>query len=561
MTHDADIFAKYLFRHITNEQYQAIKAQPASAVRRWLAKRDLGFFCEYYLKPYFTKPFAVLHRELIADLEEIVKDPMGRGEAVAFPRGHGKTTLAGFAFALWCAVTGKKHFVVIIQDSFEQAKTILEAIKTEAESNERLRADFGEMQGEIWQEAEIIVHCPATDADCKVVALGTGMKIRGRKYKQWRPDLIIGDDLENDENVESPVQRRKRRRWWFRAVMKAGTIGTDIVLMGTLIHYDCLLMHVLAHPFFRARVYKALLQEAARQDLWGQWKQIFTDLSNENRAADALAFFEQHREEMLAGTEVAWPEGVPYYQLMVMRVEPQSEEAGIAVASFDAEMQNEPLSELERRFHTVHYYVREWRNEDWWLVPVDVGEAARLRECTIGGVIDPAMGVEAGDFAAILTGAMSPSGYLFVLDAHIERLHPDRQVEAILEKARHWGYKAFGVESVGFQEMLVHAIQKASAVEQLYLNVVPLLPGPPKPVRIDSLQPDITNGYILLRGERRGDQVVCAPEMLRLRDQLFNYPKDYDDGPDALEMLRRLLRSLRETGPVVPEMGRIDLWG
>lgn len=62
---------------------------------------------------------------------------------------------------------------------------------------------------------------------CKIEALGAGKKIRGRRHKQWRPDLILCDDLENDENVNTPEQRRKLRNWFYKAVSKAGDTYTD----------------------------------------------------------------------------------------------------------------------------------------------------------------------------------------------------------------------------------------------------------------------------------------------------------------------------------------------
>lgn len=35
-------------------------------------------------------------------------------------------------------------------------------------------------------------------------AIGSGKKVRGRRHRNWRPDLIVLDDIENDENVNTP---------------------------------------------------------------------------------------------------------------------------------------------------------------------------------------------------------------------------------------------------------------------------------------------------------------------------------------------------------------------
>src|SRR5690606_3069177 len=55
--------------------------------------------------------------------------------------------------------------------------------------------------------------------------------------------------------------------------------------------------------------------------LWEQWEKIYTDLTNTNHMEDANKFFEQHKEEMLEGTEVLWPEKNDYYYLMKKKID------------------------------------------------------------------------------------------------------------------------------------------------------------------------------------------------------------------------------------------------
>ena len=53
------------------------------------------------------------------------------------------------------------------------------------------------------------------------------------------------DDIENDENVRTPEQRKKLESWFLKAVSKAGDDYTDIIYIGTLLHYDSLLAKTL----------------------------------------------------------------------------------------------------------------------------------------------------------------------------------------------------------------------------------------------------------------------------------------------------------------------------
>lgn len=53
-------------------------------------------------------------------------------------------------------------------------------------------------------------------------SFGRQQSLRGIKYHSVRPDLIIIDDLENDENVETKGQRVKLYNWLTKVLMKCG---------------------------------------------------------------------------------------------------------------------------------------------------------------------------------------------------------------------------------------------------------------------------------------------------------------------------------------------------
>lgn len=76
------------------------------------------------------------------------------------------------------------------------------------------------------------------------------------------PDLIVCDDLENDENVNTPDQRKKLRNWYYKAVSKCGDTYTDIVYIGTLLHFDALLANVAKNPSYKTSVYRGVISFA-----------------------------------------------------------------------------------------------------------------------------------------------------------------------------------------------------------------------------------------------------------------------------------------------------------
>ncbi len=61
------------------------------------------------------------------------------------------------------------------------------------------------------------------------------------------------------------MRTSRRSRWlpklnWFnKAVSKAGDSYTDIVYIGTLLHYDSLLAHTLTNTGYKSIKYKAVL--------------------------------------------------------------------------------------------------------------------------------------------------------------------------------------------------------------------------------------------------------------------------------------------------------------
>ena len=113
------------------------------------------------------------------------------------PTSHSKTVSMPSLYAY-------KHYILILSDSSEQAEGFLDDIKTELEDNANIIMDFGSLKGDkAWRTGVIL-----TKTDIKAEAIGSGKKVRGRRHRNWRPDLIVLDDIENDENVNTPEQRR-----------------------------------------------------------------------------------------------------------------------------------------------------------------------------------------------------------------------------------------------------------------------------------------------------------------------------------------------------------------
>ena len=202
----------------------------ASLKRAATAKNDYEYFARTYFPHYIKNKNAVLHDYLYKRLPEIVDSKDGQHEAIAAPRGNAKSTLVTQIFTIWCIVTGRKRYPLIIMDAMDQAITMLEAVKAELAFNPRLAMDFPHAtgQGRVWQVGTIV-----TTNDCKIQAFGSGKRMRGLRHGPYRPDLVIGDDLENDENVRSPEQRDKLENWLKKTVLSLGAADDtmDVIII------------------------------------------------------------------------------------------------------------------------------------------------------------------------------------------------------------------------------------------------------------------------------------------------------------------------------------------
>jgi len=545
LTYQRELFKEYVLK--TNDNFKLRKTLSERykkgeelfgehGLRKELAAFDLGYFARAYLSHYFVRESPQFHRELdliwisgvlknMNPLTESKKISRAKGthQVVAAPRGHAKSTNFTFKDSLHAALYNYKHYIIILSDSTEQAEAFLEDIKTELEDNADITMDFGIMKGDkAWRSGVVL-----TSNDVKIEAIGSGKKIRGRKHRNWRPDLIVLDDIENDENVNTADQRKKLMSWFNKAVSKAGDTYTDIMYVGTVLHYDSLLNNTLKNPRYKTKKYQAVISYATNTKLWEEWEKIYTNLFDEEHIENARTFYEANEKEMLEGTKVLWEEKLSYYDLMEIKVSEGE-------ASFNSELQNEPIDPDSASF-----------NEEWYDF-YDPGEIDfSSNEFIILGANDPSLGKnQKSDTSSIIDLALSlKTGYMYVLEADIEKRKPDVIINDVLEHSKRHkidfkkGYYKFGVETVQFQYYFKEVMAKKSVESGQYIPIEEIQSSTNKILRIESLQPFIKNHYIKFN-----------PAHKTLLKQLNEFPMGKnDDGPDGLHMVVKLAQTVKAT--------------
>lgn len=458
-------------------------------------------FLETYL-PHFLpdRQYSLFHQAFAQKAERIL-GPQGHrdlGQKLVFaaPRGNGKTSLVK-ALVLQAVVYRAKNFVVLVSDTLEQSAEILEAVKLELEANPRLRCDFPQATGEgrSWTLGQVI-----TQNGVKIKAFGTAKKIRGASHGVFRPDLILVDDLENDEAVRSLEHRNKIDAWFWKSLVPLGPPDQshDILVVGTLLHYDSILARLLKHPGFGAGRFRAIEAWPHRMDLWERFETLYWSQGKEA----ALEFYRCQATDMKEGARLLWPQVQNLLGLMLKWTENR--------AAFFSEQQNEPIDESERIFKTFHYYKE---------LPSDL---------VFFGAIDPSMGKEnrGSDPSALVVLGRSGQGKFYVAEAVIKRLSPEASIQEVIRLQQTYRCHRWVVEVVQFQEFFKNELVRRSAELGVPIPTEGVRPNRDKGLRIESIQPHVHNGLILFH-----------PTQGQLLDQLTYFPKaDHDDGPDALQM-------------------------
>lgn len=161
-------------------------------------------------------------------------------------RGCTKSTIMTHFYPVWCIISKRKRYPILIADTDKQANRYLYNIRSELEQNRLLIQDFGPFKpdpgpdSDEWQKTTIVM--PKYKA--RISAHTNGQNIRGIRHLEIRPDLVICDDIEDIEDVRHKEQRDKLYRWFKSDVMQVGDKGTQIILLGNLLHSDGLMCRI-----------------------------------------------------------------------------------------------------------------------------------------------------------------------------------------------------------------------------------------------------------------------------------------------------------------------------
>ncbi len=207
--------------------------------RKALCRESFYWFIHTYLSHYVTYAMADFQKEIVG----LLQDP--RQQMVAFVafRGSGKSTIATMAYVIWSMIGNPhKKYILLISQTQQLCRQILTNVKQELENNGLLILDFGPFSEEAdeWRTNSLVIPQYGT----RITAISSSESIRGLRHRQFRPDLVIADDVEDLELVKNKDNREKLWNWLTSEVIPIGDENTKYVFVGNMLHEDSLMMRI-----------------------------------------------------------------------------------------------------------------------------------------------------------------------------------------------------------------------------------------------------------------------------------------------------------------------------
>lgn len=200
-----------------------------------------GFvFC--YLSHYLTLKPAEFHPEMLLHLQE---PSLAQYLAITGYRGCAKSTFAGLGLPLWTAAEELEQYIILINDTMPSSKLSIENIKFELEENELLIKDYGDFAAGIsktksWTSTNLLLA-----SGIRIAGQSRGQKIRGKRHRQFRPGLVIGDDLEELSKVTKKEYRDGTEIWLTGDVIPSiEEDGGRLVIIGNMLHTDGIMARI-----------------------------------------------------------------------------------------------------------------------------------------------------------------------------------------------------------------------------------------------------------------------------------------------------------------------------
>ena len=445
---------------------------------------NMALFGRYCFPTALNKEIPPFHGEVYRAL----KNEEHRRVAIAAPRGTAKSTTTSLIYPLWRVAFKKSDedlFIVIVSESQQQSINFLSRLKYHLLHSDKFSELFGNLgptTAKRWTNNDIVLA-----NGTRIVAVGTGQRVRGFIEGDTRPNLIIVDDFESELNAATPEARTKNRRWMTEAVIPSLSDEGKIVMIGTVISEDCFLYWVKSST---------------------AWHVLWYSIWDEDE-------------------KPLWPARFP--RKRVLQIKNEMASVGNLNGFYQEYMniaQSPDMAPFKPEWMQMHHYDYEIIEGQGCLTRL-IGEDKTIIPVEVYCGVDPASSLSnRADYFVIATIGVDNEGNKYAIDIVRERISPELQPQKIIDVFKKYKPRRMKIETVGYQEALRTAVREIQRQEELYI------PGLEKGVKPRNRKSERLLSLVPMFAR---NQFYWRPQDLTGQQEFLSYPRGkHDDIMDAI---------------------------
>jgi predicted phage terminase large subunit-like protein len=390
---------------------------------------------------------------------------------------------------------------MIVSDTEQQASYFLNDLKREFTDNEDLIKVFG-VRGLLKDsETDMIIEFDGGH-QARVIAKGSEQKLRGIKWNNKRPNLIICDDLENDEIVMNDDRRKKFRNWFSGALLPCRSVNGIVRYVGTILHMDSMLQRLMPREHDKRVTRTNLYNKSPVGSSW------------------MSAIYWAHTPDF---KYILWPERWPREKLEAERQHYTSQGQGDKYAQ---EYLNKPIDEANAFFRKTDF------------VSMEANDYSSRKIYYIG--VDLAVTLaQTADYTVFVVGGVDDNGMTHIVEVLHQRMDSVEAVETMLQLNKKYQPQYFFFEKGALTNSVLPHLHKAMEENNSYFSYELLARIVDKVSFAQTIRARMRVGKVKFNKKEEW--------FSELEQECMRFPRDaHDDQVDAMAMLGRGIEKFME---------------
>src|SRR5262245_11967089 len=463
---------------------------------------------ELYGLTFFPQPFRHKSPSFAEEMWAPMEDPRVRLANIIAFRGSSKTSRARI-FASKRIAYGISRTILYVGVSQEKAIQSVSWIRNRVDRNKLWRETFGLSRGSKWEETTCEIEHALFGHTVRVIGAGVTGSLRGINFDDFRPDLIICDDPQDDEMASNEAQREKLTD------LLLGAVRNSLAPIADEPNAKMIMLITPQHP-------EDISQRALKSDMWTSrvfpcWTKDTLDLPVDKQ-------------------ESSWPERFPSVDLRKDKIQHIKDNK---LSVFTREMECRLIPRETAQFRP-----------SWLNIRPEVDSAPKGCFSILG--IDPVppptpqqqqRGLQNKDYEAHYVWCREGTDYHLCDFARSRGHEPSWTLATAFSLARRWRVSRIVIDAVAYQRTLKWLLEQEMKRTGIYYQVIPIADGMKKFARIEN-----TIGALATHGK-----LFIGPEHTTFASQFEAFGPTYQGLDDDLDASALALQELHN-----PYLERMD---